>query len=247
MIIFKLPDTHERWVFRAATMDFSNRSNKKELLDQPDIPAEDIRRNMYELSIINQKLGGHAVTWKGFTELAGKKKSLHVCEIGCGGGDNLEVIGRKSSGKHGLSFTGIDSNPDCIHVAEKTCQKDPARFLVSDFRDVEFETKPDIIFCSLFCHHFTETELVNMFRWMHRNSRSGFFVNDLHRHPLAYHSIRFLTSIFSRSYLVKHDAPLSVLRGFKKNELEDLLHKAGISNYTIRWKWAFRWLIIIRP
>lgn len=247
MIIFKLPETRERWVFRVATMDFSNRSNKKELLDQPDIPAEDIRRNMYELSIINQKLGGHAVTWQGFAELAGKKKSLHVCEIGCGGGDNLEAIGKKSSGKHGLSFTGIDINPDCIRVAEKTCWKDPVRFLVSDFRDVEFETKPDIIFCSLFCHHFREAELVNMFRWMHRNSRSGFFVNDLHRHPLAYHSIRFLTSLFSRSYLVKHDAPLSVLRGFKKNELEDLLHKAGISNYTIRWKWAFRWLIIVRP
>jgi hypothetical protein len=86
-----------------------------------------------------------------------------------------------------------------------------------------------------------------MFRWMHENSRSGFFINDLHRHPLAYHSIRLLTCFFSKSYLVKHDAPLSVLRGFKKKEMEELLNSAGIQHYKIQWKWAFRWLVIVGP
>jgi hypothetical protein len=61
----------------------------------------------------------------------------------------------------------------------------------------------------------------------------------------AYHSIRILTSLFSKSYLVKNDAPLSVLRGFKKRELTTLLDKAGISKYTIKWRWAFRWLVIV--
>ena len=119
--------------------------------------------------------------------------------------------------------------------------------MVSDYKKVHFKSKPDIIFCSLFCHHFKDDELVCMFRWMHDNSVLGFFINDLHRHPLAYHSIRMLTTLFSKSYLVKNDAPLSVLRGFKKRELVALLNKAGISNYTIRWKWAFRWLVIVRP
>ena len=59
-------------------------------------------------------------------------------------------------------------------------------------------------------------------------AKHGFFINDLHRHPLAYHSIRILTSLFSKSYLVKNDAPLSVLRGFKKKELEDLLIKQAL-------------------
>ena len=81
---------------------------------------------------------------------------------------------------------------------------------------------------------------------MSGNSVLGFFINDLHRHPFAYYSIRILTSLFSKSYLVKNDAPLSVLRGFKKKELSALLDKAGISNYTIQWKWAFRWLVIVR-
>jgi len=228
-------------------MDFSIRAVSLELLDQPGIPAADIKRNLYELSIINQKLGGHAITLDGFFRLANKQNQIQVCEVGCGGGDNLKAIEKKAKKLFpGLSFTGIDINADCIQVAENINWEKPARFLVNDYKKVHFESKPDIIFCSLFCHHFKENEIIDMFRWMSKNAGSGFFINDLHRHPLAYHSIRLLTSLFSRSYLVKNDAPLSVLRGFKKKELVVLLNKAGISNYTIRWKWAFRWLVIVR-
>jgi hypothetical protein len=63
---------------------------------------------------------------------------------------------------------------------------------------------------------------------------------------MAYYSIKWLTKVFSRSYLVKNDAPLSVKRGFKKNDLIELLKQAGINNYTIEWKWAFRWLVVVR-
>ena len=77
-------------------MDFSNRTDTLELLDYPGIPAADIQRNMYELSVINQKLGGHAITVEGFYQLAGKNEKIEVCEIGCGGGDNLKAIERKA-------------------------------------------------------------------------------------------------------------------------------------------------------
>ena len=228
-------------------MDFSTRADSLELLDQPGIPATDIQRNLYELSVINQKLGGHAVTLEGFFHLAGKSAQIQVCEIGCGGGDNLKAIEKKAKKQYpGISFTGIDINKDCIQVAENIQWEKPVRFLVSDYKKIHFEKKPDIIFSSLFCHHFKEDELIYMFRWMSENAVLGFFINDLHRHVFAYYSIRMLTSLFSKSYLVKNDAPLSVLRGFKKKELVTLLEKAGISNYTIQWKWAFRWLIIVR-
>jgi 2-polyprenyl-3-methyl-5-hydroxy-6-metoxy-1,4-benzoquinol methylase len=228
-------------------MDFSVRSDKLELLDQPDIPAADIQRNLYELSVINQYLGGHTITVDGVNKLAKKEKTLHICEVGCGGGDNLKAIEKKLAGKGlDLFFTGIDINPDCIGVAKQVNWLTPVQFLVQDYKKVQFDIKPDILFCSLFCHHFREPDLILLLRWLHVNSRYGFFINDLHRHPIAYHSIRFLTSLFSKSYLVKNDAPLSVLRGFKNKELEDLLHKAGIAHYTIQWKWAFRWLVVVR-
>jgi hypothetical protein len=74
----------------------------------------------------------------------------------------------------------------------------------------------------------------------------GLLVNDLHRHALAYHSIKLLTALFSRSAMVKFDAPLSVLRGFRKDELQTVLRTAGLENAAVRWKWAFRWQVVCR-
>ena len=116
-------------------MDFSTCADSLELLDHPGIPAADIQRNLYELSVINKKLGGHAVTKEGFFQLAGKRTQIEVCEIGCGGGDNLKAIEGKA-GKHytGLSLIGIDINEDCIHVAKSANWEKPVRFLVSDYK-----------------------------------------------------------------------------------------------------------------
>jgi len=94
-------------------------------------------------------------------------------------------------------------------------------------------------------HHFSQQQLVGLVRTMKQQSRIGFVINDIHRHILAYHAIRILTMLFSRSPMVKFDAPLSVRRAFKRKELELILETAGIGNYTIKWKWAFRWQVIV--
>ena len=81
---------------------------------------------------------------------------------------------------------------------------------------------------------------------MKQKSSTGFFINDLQRHPFAYYSIKWITKLFSRSYLVKNDAPLSVARGFTKKEWKKIFNSAGINNFSIKWKWAFRYLITCR-
>jgi hypothetical protein len=85
--------------------------------------------------------------------------------------------------------------------------------------------------------------LEQMLRWLQQNSRRGFFINDLHRHWLAYYLIKYITKFFSRSYLVKNDACISVARSFRKEDLEKLFLQAGIGDYQISWQWAFRFLV----
>lgn len=224
---------------------FSTRSLQKELLDADDIPFADIRRNMQELDFINTWLGGHAITLKGLKKLLpAKNRELYVVEIGCGGGDNLRVIRDWLRTKDvNYRLAGIDINPDCIAFAKSELRNEGIEFICSDYRLASFDHTPDIIFSSLFCHHFINDELVNMLQWMKANSRIGFFINDLHRHPLAYYSIKTLTSAFSKSYLVKNDAPLSVRRGFVRKEWKQIFREAGITKFDCRWEWAFRWLI----
>lgn len=231
--------------------DFSRRSYEKELLDRDDIPFKDIKRNMQELDTINSLLGGHAITIAGlknfYTQI--KKESLTVCEIGCGGGDNLKAIHQWCSKKNiPIKLIGIDINPDCISYAKENCSSIyDIEFIISDYRLACLgKTKPDIIFSSLFTHHLNDEQFGEMLQWSAENSVSGFFINDLQRHFLAYYSIKLLTAVFSKSYLVKNDAPLSVQRGFSRKELIALLRKAHIQNYTIKWKWAFRWLITVK-
>src|ERR1051325_9051321 len=83
-------------------VNFRHRSYQPELLDRPDIPFEDIQRNMQELNFINTWLGGHAIPLTGVEALVNTQsptstaktlvKAVTIGEIGCGGGDNLLAI-----------------------------------------------------------------------------------------------------------------------------------------------------------
>jgi hypothetical protein len=60
-------------------------------------------------------------------------------------------------------------------------------------------------------------------------------------------NVSMLTALFSRSRLVRHDAPLSVRRGFTRSELEGLAASASKdcpdTGVQISGEWAFRWLL----
>jgi len=229
--------------------NFQQRSSAKELLDGSNIPFVHIAQNMRELDIINQQLGGHRVTLKGVRRLLKGKRDvwqapLHIVEIGCGGGDNLYAIKKWADEKKlPVQLTGVDINDECIAYAKSLKRNEGIEFVTSDYQQLIFPSKPHLIFSSLFCHHFTNAQLVRQLQWMQQNALLGFFINDLHRHPLAYYSIKALTQAFSKSYLVKNDAPLSVLRGFTKKDWEKIFKQAQITRYQCRWQWAFRWLI----
>jgi 2-polyprenyl-3-methyl-5-hydroxy-6-metoxy-1,4-benzoquinol methylase len=229
-----------------APMNLEKRSYQKELLDGDNIPFEDIAQTMRELNAINTLLGGHAITLNGFKQLAKDKKEITVCEIGCGGGDNLVAIVKYCKANNiNIQCIGIDYNNECIAFAKQNeILKDITTFICSDYAKVNFDKPPDIIFSSLFCHHFTDEQLVLQLKWMHTHAKLGFFINDLQRQWLAFYLIHNLTQVFSKSYLVKNDASLSVARGFKKGEWQSLFSKAEIDNYHISWKWAFRYLIV---
>lgn len=227
---------------------FAHRSYKKELLDGDDVPFADIKRNMQELDFINKHLGGHEITLDGVVSVIKEapvfNKELSILEIGCGGGDNLRATKNWAAHiKMPVQLSGVDINEECIAYAKAQRRNEGIAFIQSDYKLMPLPSKPDVIFSSLFCHHFTDDELSFQLQWMKQNASLGFFINDLHRHPLPYYSIKTLTALFSKSYLVKNDAPLSVRRGFKRKDWQRLFAAAGIENYSVKWRWAFRWLV----
>ncbi|OHX64369.1 methyltransferase domain-containing protein [Flammeovirga pacifica] len=228
-------------------ISFKNRTNQLELLDAPNIPTKDLYQNLKELHTINSLLGGYNVMIKGIERLlkdVPPNKEIKILDIGSGGGDTLKVIHRKLSKKYNLKLYGVDLKKDCIDYASENCKKYDITFILSDYRDlIDQELEFDIVVSSLFCHHLTNHDLVNLFQWMHTHAKIGAVVNDLHRHPLAYYSIQWLTKLISKSYLVKNDAPLSVARSFKRNDFSRYLKEANITKHRLTWFWAFRWLL----
>ena len=226
-------------------INLTQRSYQKELMDADDISFEAMSQTLKELNVVNTRLGGHAITLKGIQSFSITKKAITVCEIGCGGGDNLFAIYNYCIKNNiPVSFIGIDMNKECIAFAKQQYPQLDCKWICSDYALVNFaDSKPDIIFSSLFCHHFTNDQIVPMLHWLKQNSSKGFFINDLQRHWLAYYLIKYITRFFSKSYLVKNDACLSVARGFHKKEWQQLFQQAGITGYQINWKWAFRFLI----
>ncbi|MGE0588986.1 MAG: methyltransferase domain-containing protein [Cyclobacteriaceae bacterium] len=231
---------------------FSQRSQHIEIMDDLNCQGEVVEQTLRELEIINRLLGGNNVTINGIQKLVGNNiqndKTLTIADLGCGGGDILKEINRWAN-KNNISvkLIGIDANPFIVRFAEKNCSEyHNIEFRVQNVFDSGFQSQSfDIIVATLFTHHFSSQELSQLFSTLNRQAKIGVVINDLHRHWFAYHSIKVLTQLFSRSKMVKFDAPLSVLRAFKKGDLVEVLNQAGIKNYILRWKWAFRWQLII--
>lgn len=226
---------------------FKYRSEQKELLDEENIPKELLYKNLQELELVNKWLGGISISLDGFEDSIKKEQRVVLADIGCGGGDSLKAMAKKSRQEGwDAHFVGIDLKQNCIDYAENTCRDfDEIRFVCKDYKEAIAEDKTIThVHAALFCHHLSDEEIVQLIKFCKEHGKT-LIINDLERHPLAYHSIKNITRLFKGSELVKHDAPLSVLRGFKKAEWEELMNRAGVDNYHIEWKWAFRHLIII--
>jgi 2-polyprenyl-3-methyl-5-hydroxy-6-metoxy-1,4-benzoquinol methylase len=224
------------------------RSYQPELLDAENIPQQDLFRNLRELHVINKLLGGYSLSISGLKKVLRKKPQIgHVMDIGFGGGDFLKSLSQFSQReKLDLHFSGVDIKADCVAYAKENLASTPGITLIeSDYRNIGAETMKtvDLVHVSLFLHHLNDEDIVKLLQFCKAHN-CMVLVNDLHRHPLAWLSIKWLTRFFSRSYLVKNDAPLSVKRGFSKNELQQFFRQAGFEYYEVKWVWAFRFMAI---
>lgn len=229
---------------------FDKRSDQKELMDDLECSGEVLEQTLRELKTINRWLGGNHVTTSGLKKLflSRPQERYVIADIGCGGGDMLRMMDEWAKRKGiPVNFLGIDANPNIIQLARERLHDLPQIELVAqNVFDPNFEVeKVDVVTCTLFTHHFTDLELVDLLNAFRQKARLGVVINDLHRHPFAYHSIRILTRVFSKSPMVQHDAKLSVLRSFSRADWERILRLAGISDFRITWNWAFRWQVVI--
>lgn len=226
------------------------RSNQKEIMDDLDYKGPILHDALDKLAKINQWLGGNRVTINGLKKaLRGhpKKELITIIDLGCGGGDILREVSRFGT-RYGYRFQllGIDANQHTVDYAIE-CSKayDNIEFKTVDIFSKTFDQlNYDVVLTTLFLHHFKEDELVSFLKPVLEKAKLGIVVNDLHRHKLAYYLFKILCITIKNKTIIE-DGLTSVLRGFKRQELE-YLSKQLHANYQIQWKWAFRFQWILK-
>jgi ubiquinone/menaquinone biosynthesis C-methylase UbiE len=220
---------------------FLKRSFQKEIMDDFSITDERIIDALNELKVINKFLGGNSTTKKGMKLFLNKHFSpdkIKILDVGAGGSDNFSS-GKLSNEK--IEITSFDINKGvCRYTQEITGNVICGDVFFLPFKESSF----DIVHASLFLHHFNEEEINDLLENFLKISKYGIIINDLQRSIFALAGIKLLTLIFSRSKMVKNDGPLSVRRGFLKNELKEILSQIKFPSY-IKYRWAFRWLAVI--
>jgi SAM-dependent methyltransferase len=232
-------------------MNLSTRATTSELMDDLDLATEELRQNLDELETINTWLGGYQPVLAALARLRAQfppSRPLRLADLGSGGGDTLRHIAAWARRRGvGIELTGIDANAFMLsYAAAKSAEYPEINYQQVDIFSPAFAAQRyDVLTASLFCHHFTDAELVPLLRGWQQQASVAVIINDLHRHPLAYYSIKYLTRGLGGSRLVQNDAPLSVARAFTRADWQRLLAQAGIERYQLRWCWAFRWQVII--
>lgn len=227
--------------------DLSARSHEAELMDSGDTDYETFRGCLHDLAKVNVVTLGYRPTMAFLEGLrrAGRfdlGRPITIVDAGSGYGDLLRKVERWAR-RHKLEarLVGIDLNPWSAKAAKEAalgCSS--IEWVTGDIFD-RIETA-DVVICALFAHHLDDRRLVEFLRLIEAKSGIGWFINDLHRHPLPYAVFGPLASIMRWHLFVRHDGPVSIARGFVASDWRSLARDAGVdlAVVDIRWRFPFR-------
>ncbi|AIY14513.1 methyltransferase domain-containing protein [Cellulophaga baltica] len=233
-------------------INLSKRSNQPELMDSFDEPIGSLELVFQDINSVNNLLGGNNITIHAIQQLmdGDKKEHYTIVDMGCGDGNMLKEVAlyfRKRNVK--ASFIGIDLNKIALEIARKNAKEFPEiSFLYQDILTVqEHELECDILINTLTMHHFTDDQVLIFLKKFTKLAQIGVVINDLQRSSWAYYLFHLFSAIFIKTRIAKIDGLISIRRAFIKKELESYAKNLPKVSHDIQWKWAFRYLWVMKP
>lgn len=231
-------------------LDTSKRSDRTEIMDDLEMEGDLLSRSLAKLDWINRWLGGNNVTLNGLDQLIAehpKDEVLKIVDIGSGSGDMLRLVTdklRKQGRK--VDILGMDANNFTVNYARKESAEYPEiKYQTEYVSPGTFENLDyDILLGTLFLHHLKDNDIIDVMRIGTQKAKLGVIINDLNRSQVAYFLFNLLT-LFIPNPMIRQDGLTSILRGFKRPDLEKYSDALKVKKYTIKWKWAFRYQWIL--
>jgi 2-polyprenyl-3-methyl-5-hydroxy-6-metoxy-1,4-benzoquinol methylase len=218
---------------------FSERATTAELLDEPDCDLALAAASYRFMELVNAWFGGIR-TVRRFVAGKGAGRSsdtpLRVLDIGSGSCDIPLAVSRWARAR------GIALHITCLEPAEHAAgiararlarEKDPA---VDLLQESAFDHQPaepyDCAVSSMCFHHFDDGQILALLGRLRGFVRDSVLINDLRRSRVAALAARLL--LLGSPAGVRHDALLSIRRGFRTNGLGDLLRQVGGTDVQVR-------------
>lgn len=233
------------------TLNTKHRTNASEIMDDFAMEGEMLRDALDKIAKINQLLGGNTITLQGVQNLLPEElsdKEFVIVDVGCGNGDMLRKLADYAiDNQLKFKLIGIDANLFTInHARELSRDYSNINYQCEDIFDNHFKALHyDILLCTLTLHHFTDDEILKLMAVFYKNASLGIVINDLQRSAVSYRLFQGLCFVFRLNAMSREDGLVSILRGFKREELQHFSELLNFKKYTIHWKWAFRYQWII--
>lgn len=208
-----------------------------ELMDEPGLPSDEVADAYRVLRRVNRQLGNLQSIrreWRLFRrELPLAVAPLTVLDVGSGSGDVPAFFQRLLEAEHvSPTVLALDHDPTAVALAAREV---PNGAVCGDALRLPFADRSiDLVTAVKFAHHFHGAGLARLLAEMTRVARRRVIVLDIRRHWLAYWGFVAWSRVFTRNRLVRADGPLSVLRGFTREELADLAAPLTEMRWTVR-------------
>ncbi len=240
-------------------MSFTRRAFTPERMDDPEIPRDELAEALAFIRLVNARLGGTSAAlrwierWT-FGPGRGSPRRLRVIDLGTGSADiPLAMVRWGRQRGVAVEVVAVDSHPTVVALArewiaatapgaqEIELVEGDALRLLDRYEPGSF----DIAHAGMFLHHLPDIEVVTALRIMQRLTRVGVIWNDLSRSLLARIAVR--TLVLGRPAAVRHDAIVSVAKGFTRTEALALAERAGLERVRYRGHLAGRFTLVEEP
>jgi hypothetical protein len=201
----------------------SGRVLKPELLDT--LPPEEARASLADLVRVNKYWGGHSTLRRLVDRVIPPGEEFTLLDVGAASGD----MGRDLREIRPLArVTSLDYLES--HLVGGTGTRVAGDAFALPFAPRSF----DYVFSSLFLHHFTDEQVVELLAEFGRVARKQVLVIDLWRHPVPYYFISRTRWLFGWHPVTVYDGAISVEAAFQRRELLALAGRAGLAGARAR-------------
>jgi len=217
-----------------------------ELLDDPHADPRAVSAELRDIARLNALFGGTRAVVEALKPFFERSRNAQratcnvpwtLLDVGAGSGD-IALAVRAAARCHGIDLQplGLELNP----TAARTARANGVPTIVADGTTMPLRARSvDVVIASQVLHHLPREVAVRWIAGMDRLARRAVVLADLRRSALAMAGVWAAALGLGMSAVTRHDAVVSLKRGYTREEFDGMLWDAGV-HAVARYRPGFR-------